>query len=66
MEDNNKWGELKIKYPSEYKEWIKNNEDLTSIEDSFKKGTLSKEEYEQKKSTLDISIFLIEMAVGLI
>jgi len=60
-----KWDALKVKHPSEYAEWLNCNKELDSLETALADGSISPADYESKKTTLDVSVFMIELAVGI-
>lgn len=61
-----KWDKLKEQYPSEYKEWTKCTNEIQLLDDALSKSEITQDEYDSKKTNLDLSLFLIEMAVGII
>lgn len=61
-----KWDKLKEQYPAEYKEWTQCKNEIQLLDDALSKAEITQDEYDSKKTNLDVSLFLIEMAVGII
>lgn len=61
-----KWDKLKEQYPAEYKEWTQSRNEIQLLEDALSKSEITHDEYDSKKTNLDLSLFFIEMAVGII
>jgi hypothetical protein len=64
--ETEKWDKLKQQYPAEYKEWTQSMNEIQLLDDALSKAEITQDEYDSKKTNLDLSLFLIETAVGII
>lgn len=59
-----KWMSLKAKYPSEYQEWTSLKNEQSALQIALSKGEMDDEEFNSKNDTIEITLFFIELAVG--
>ena len=59
-----KWMSLKAKYLSEYQEWTSLKNEQSALQIALSKGEIDDEEFNSKNDTIEITLFFIELAVG--